>query len=202
MAFWTDATLQDPKRAYRFLVELGTMENNAQWYAKSVTKPSFTVGTTDHKFLNHTFYYPTRTEWEEVTVTLVDPVSPDAANSTLAIMKASGYDPSQLSMANMGTTSSKTAAVTALGGVKIMQVDSLSNPIETWTLWNAFITGAKFSELSYDSDDMSTIELTFRYDWAYLTTAVSSPVGSISNEITSELGQTTLDQNTYFEPGS
>ena len=48
MGFWTDATLQDPKRAYRFLVTLGTMENGAQWYAKSVTKPSFKIGTTEH----------------------------------------------------------------------------------------------------------------------------------------------------------
>ena len=41
MAFWTDATLQDPKRGYRFLVDLGRMPNGATWYAKSVKKPSF-----------------------------------------------------------------------------------------------------------------------------------------------------------------
>ena len=202
MGFWTDATLQDPKRAYRFLVTIGTMENGAQWYAKSVSKPSFTIGTTEHKFLNHTFYYPTRTEWEEVTLTLVDPVSPDAANQTLAIVKASGYDPSLLTAASYGTTSSKAAAVSALGGVKIEQIDSVSNPIETWTLWNAFITGAKFAELAYDSDDMSTIELTFRYDWAYLETVNSSMVGPINNEIMDLAGTDTRESNTYFKPGT
>jgi len=199
MGFWTDATMQDPKRAYRFLVTIGTMENGAQWYAKSVTKPSFTIGTTEHKFLNHTFHYPTGTEWDEVTLTLVDPVSPDAANQTLAIIAASGYDPSKLTSADYGTTTSKAAAVSALGGCIIEQIDSLSDPIETWTLWNAFITGAKFSELSYDSDDMSTVELTLRYDWAYLNTVVSSMVGPISNEIVGE--NATMDNNTYFKPG-
>lgn len=200
MGFWTDATLQDPKRAYRFLITLGTMENGAQWYAKSVTKPSFTIGTTEHKFLNHTFYYPTRTTWEEISLSLVDPVSPDAANSTLAIVKASGYDPSLLTAASYGTTTSKAAAIAALGGLKIQQVDSLNQPIETWTLWNAFLTGAKFKELAYESDDMSTIDLTVRYDWAYLETAVSSMVGPITNEIVGT--NATLNQNAYFKPGS
>lgn len=200
MGFWTDATLQDPKRAYRFLITLGTMENGAQWYAKSVTKPSFRIGTTEHKFLNHTFYYPTRTEWEEISLSLVDPVSPDAANSTLAIVKASGYDPSLLTAASYGTTTSKAAAIAALGGLKIQQVDSLNNPIETWTLWNAFLTGAKFSDLAYDSDDMSSIDLTVRYDWAYLETATSSQVGPVTNEIVGS--NATLEQNAYFKPGS
>ena len=200
MGFWTDATLQDPKRAYRFLVTIGTMENGAQWYAKSVTKPSFTIGSTEHKFLNHTFYYPTRTEWDEVTLTLVDPVTPDAANSTLAIVKASGYDPSLLTAASYGTTTSKAAAVSALGGIKIQQIDSVSNPIETWTLWNAFLTGAKFSDLAYDSDDMTTIELKVRYDWAYLEDTQAASVGPITNEIVGT--NATMNSDTYFKPGT
>tara|TARA_R110001583_G_scaffold16538_2_gene67692 strand:+ start:3717 stop:4313 length:597 start_codon:yes stop_codon:yes gene_type:complete len=198
MGFWTDATLQDPKRAYRFLVTIGTMENGAQWYATKVKKPSFKIGSTEHKFLNHTFHYPTRTEWEEISLTLVDPVSPDAANSTMAIIKASGYDPSLLTAASYGTTTSKSAAVSALGGIKIEQIDSLSNPIETWTLWNPFITGVNLSELSYDSDDMSTIELSFRYDWAYLETVTASAVGPITNEIVGT--NATLQETTYFKP--
>ena len=200
MGFWTDATLQDPKRAYRFLVTLGTMENGAQWYAKSVTKPSFTIGTTEHKFLNHTFYYPTRTEWSEITLTLVDPVSPDAANSTLAIVKASGYDPSLLTSATYGTTTSKKAATSALGSLKIQQVDSKNSPIETWTLWNPFLTGAKFSDLAYDSDEMSSIELSVRYDWAYLETENASQVGPITNEIVG--ANKTLEQREYFKIGT
>ena len=171
MGFWTDATLQDPKRAYRFLVTLGTMENGAQWYAKSVTKPSFTIGTTEHKFLNHTFYYPTRTEWSEITLTLVDPVSPDAANSTLAIVKASGYDPSELTRGSYGTTTSKAAAVAALGGLKIQQVDSKNDPIETWTLWNAFVEEVDFGgTLSYGDEKLTEIGLKIKYDWARIET--------------------------------
>ena len=54
------------------------MPDGATWYAKSVTKPEVTIGTSEHQFLNHTFYYPGNVKWNLVTVELVDPVSPDA----------------------------------------------------------------------------------------------------------------------------
>ena len=60
--FGDDVTLKDPKRKFRFKVEFNGI-NAAQrgallWYASSATKPSFAVATAEHKFLNHTFYYP------------------------------------------------------------------------------------------------------------------------------------------------
>jgi len=39
-------------------------------------------------------------------------------------------------------------------------------PIEIWTLNNAFIKSAKYGDLDYSSDDLRTVEMTFRYDWA------------------------------------
>jgi len=179
--FWTDATAQDPKRNYRFLVTIGSMEFGAQWIAKSVSRPSFTVETTEHSFLNHTFYYPTRTKWDEITCTLVDPVTPDAALQTAQIVKASGYDPSILTSVDYGTTTTKAAAVGALNSVTIAMVEGIHSGdshkpfIEKWTLHAPFLTGAKFSELAYDNDDLSTIELTIRYDWAMLEVNPGTP---------------------------
>ena len=170
--FWTDSTAQDPKRNYRFLVSIGNMDNGAQWFAKSVSRPNFTIDSTEHNFLNHTFYYPTRTKWDEITCTLVDPVTPDAANQTLQIIKASGYDPSILTTTDYGTTTTKAAAVGALGSVTISVVEGVHSGdatlpfLEKWTLHSPFITGVSFSELAYDNDDLATIELKFRYDWA------------------------------------
>ena len=96
MAFWTDAQNKDPKRAYRFIVNIGNMPNGAQWYAKAVKKPAITITEVDHSFLNHKFYYPGRAEWDTVEVTLVDPVSPDAAANTAASERCgtrAGHDP-------------------------------------------------------------------------------------------------------------
>ena len=38
--------------------------------------------------------------------------------------------------------------------------------IEEWKLKNAFLKGVTFSDLSYDNDELRTIDMTWRYDWA------------------------------------
>jgi len=192
MAFWTDATFEDPKRAYRFLVDIGKMPNGATWYAKSCKKPEISISTIEHNFLNHKFYYPGRAEWAEVTVTLVDPVSPDAAINTAALIRASGYNPPK--NVNDAATISKQAATTALGQVRISQINSLGDAVETWTLWNPFIIGVTYGDLDYSSDEMTEITMTLRYDWAIIETQISSDTGAEWN------GQE-VDNNTFFNPG-
>ncbi len=188
MAFWTDATNKDPKRQYRFLVTLGNMPNGATWYAKTVKKPESTITNVEHNFLNHKFYYPGRAEWAECTVTLVDPVSPDAAANIAAILRQSGYTPPMT--VNDVTTMSKQSAVAALGTVVISQIDSEGNALETWTLWNPFIIGASFGDLDYSGDDLTEVSLTLRYDWAVLETATAAEVP----------GQEGV--NEFFKPGT
>ena len=177
MAFWTDATNKDPKRQYRFLVQLGNMPNGATWYAKTCKKPEITITTVEHNFLNHKFYYPGRTEWAEVSVTLVDPVSPDAAANTSAIITAAGYHPP--ANVNDTTTMSKQKAVKALGTVVISQLDAEGRAMETWTLNNAFIISATFGDLDYSGDELTEIALGIRYDWADLETYVGSEKGPV-----------------------
>ena len=172
MGFWTDATLQDPKRQYRFLVSLGRMPNGATWYAKKVKKPSFSINPIEHKFLNHTFYYPGRVTWGDVTVELVDPVSPDAAINTVAMVRAGGYQPPNT--VTDVTTISKKNAVEALNSVTIEQIDAAGNAVETWRLENAWISGVEFGELDYSGDELTTITMTLKYDWASITSGVEA----------------------------
>ena len=73
MAFWGGQgnAMVDPKRSFRWLVTFGTKHNKLHdWYAKSANKPSFTVGETPHRFVNHTFFYPGRVEWQTIDIVL------------------------------------------------------------------------------------------------------------------------------------
>ena len=57
MAFWTDKT--NPKRKYNFEVSISAAGGLIQnYYAKTATKPTFTIAAGEHNYLNHTFYYP------------------------------------------------------------------------------------------------------------------------------------------------
>ena len=196
MPFWTDAQGRDPKRGYRFLVQLAGYPAGAEWYAKKVKKPSFQINNVEHKFLNHAFQYPGRLTWNEVTVELVDPVQPDATLNTAAIIRASGYNPPSAT-SPYGATISKKAAVAALGTVVITQIDDTGTAIEKWTLQNAWISKVEFGELSYDSDELIGVSLTLQYDWATIWASEKPETGAVTPDLIK------VDEfNEFFQLGS
>ena len=174
MAFWSDATGQDPKRQYRWIMLINDIP---AYTLKKANKPSFTVTESVHKYLNHLYYYPGRVEWNTVEVTLADPVEPDMANTIAAIIKESGYAPEGAE--NNQTTMSKQKAVTALGNLlKIQQIDGEGAMVEEWELVNPWIKDVKFGELDYEGDDLTEITIELRYDWASLKTRTEGGKGT------------------------
>ena len=166
--FWTSSQVS-PKRQFRFLVTIGSMPSGARWYTKKVNKPKVTVNPASHKFLNHTFYYPGNVTWNEITVEMVDPVSPDASINLSRILFDSGYVPP--TDVNSTTTISKRQAVDAVQSVVIEQIDSDGAVVERWTLNNPFITDVDYGgTLAYGEDALSTVSVKFRYDWATIET--------------------------------
>jgi hypothetical protein len=174
MSFWSDAKLEQ-KRGYRWLVTMGTMH---QWIAKSVTKPSITISETSHKFINHTFWYPGRVEWNSIDMTLIDPVTQDAAMTLMLLVEKAGYQVPEKVATEGWKTISKLKGVEAVNKYLIQQIDSEGNPIETWTLHNPWIKSVSFGNLSYDDDSILSISLGIRYDWAYLATK-NGPITSM-----------------------
>jgi hypothetical protein len=183
MPFWSeahDSTTRDPKRKFRFQVSFDAITDpngngSVLWYAKTVSKPSFQVATTEHKYLNHTFYYPGTVTWQDVSISIVDPVNPDMSITLARILEKSGYilpgnavDPASLA------TMSKGGAVGALGQVSVVQLDGDGAEIERWTLWNAFLTEVKFGDLEYGSDELLQLDLVLKYDWARIETTAGS----------------------------
>ena len=134
------------------------------WWAKTATTPGYDVTEVTHDFLDNKYYYPGRVTWTEVTLTLVDPVSPDAVGQTNALLEAMGY----VIPATDATlsTMSKSAAKEALGNIVIQVLDADGEARETWTLQNPFIKSVKYGDLDYANDELRTITMGIRYDWA------------------------------------
>tara|TARA_R110002020_G_scaffold52021_6_gene146723 strand:- start:2852 stop:3475 length:624 start_codon:yes stop_codon:yes gene_type:complete len=169
-AFWTDNQFRDPKRAYRFVVQMtpgGASGTSVTWFVKKVGKPAVNVSESQHTYLNHTFYYPGRVSWNTINMTLVDPVSPDATAIFMKYLQDSGYQPP--SDQNTIQTLSKNKATGGLGVVSIQQIDGDGIVIEQWDLNNAWIKSVSLGDLDYESDALSMINLEIRYDWAELT---------------------------------
>jgi hypothetical protein len=148
---------------------------------KSVDKPGFSINETSHNFYGHYFYYPGQLSWDELSVTLVDPVDPDSSQALMKVLGRAGY------RAPGGTfgartedgglfTISKAEAVDALGPkIQIEQRGAENAKLETWSFVNPWIKSVKFGNLAYDSDAMLDIQLTIRYDFAELETHTKPP---------------------------
>lgn len=177
MPFWNLAS-SEPRRAHRFLLNLPNLAADDQrstyqeYLCKTVTKPSYTIGETEHKFLGNTYYYPGAVTWEAVTAQLVNAVDPDGNAILMSALYRAGYmDPNQQASiyngdGNLPATPNKQDALDALGDVIIRELDGSGLEIGLWELKNPFITTVKFGDLDYSTEDLLNIDITFRYDFA------------------------------------
>ena len=178
MPFWNLAS-SEPRRAHRFLLNLPNLAADDQrstyqeYLCKTVTKPSYTISETEHKFLGNTYYYPGAVTWENVTAQLVNAVDPDGNAILMSALYRAGYmDPNQQAAIYEGTandllgTPNKADALAALGDVIIRELDGNGLAVGMWELKNPFITNVKFGDLDYGTEDLLNIDITFRYDFA------------------------------------
>ncbi len=180
--FWNSTELE-PKRQFKFLLILpgapDQPESGVETYLiKSVAKPSVTIATgASVQFMQHTFKYPGRLTWSDISVTLIDTVRIDDTSSRLAtVIKNSGYViPANLNDAQFSF--SKRDATNALNKPRIQQIkagdpgnDVSPEIIEEWTLWNAWVNSVNFGALDYSNDSIVNLTMGITYDWAEYTT--------------------------------
>ena len=173
MPFWT-AVETEPKRSFRYLFYMQGRGTGVQPYAvQSVKKPSFTIdGQVQAKYIQHTFKYPGRVMWQDVTVTIIDPRgagpfgNDDAAKTLDIILRDSGYRPPESDNQVTRASISKSKAVGAMGTPFLDEIDAEGNPISKWTLKNPYLANVDYGQLSYNEDSLVTYTLTISYDYA------------------------------------
>jgi hypothetical protein len=174
--FWNSAAAE-PKRKFRWVLSLAGGASGLAipaYIIKKVTKPTITVSEVKHSFINHSFYYPGRVEYNEIEFTLVDPVDLNAAEIMSAILLESGYEFPTGETEATAQTMTKAKSVGAMGEIKITQMDGNGTTVEEWTLTNAWIKEVSHGDLDYESDDLSEITVKLRYDWAAMTAGPST----------------------------
>ena len=179
MAFWTDKQGGiEPKRAFRWVLKIpgGGGTTIDSWIVTRVERPTISLNEQEHAFLNHTFYYPGRVTYSEVSFTLVDPIDADAAWRVLKLIEESGY--TVPTTANVGfaagrSTVSKKQANQALESMTLIQLDAEGGELENWIFINPWVKEVSFSELNYEDDSLTTIDVQIRFDRAIYDPAAS-----------------------------
>jgi hypothetical protein len=125
---------------------------------KSSAKPSIANGeiTLDH--INVQRYVKGKSVWSTLSVSLYDPIVPSAAQAVMEWIRlhhesATGRD---------GYSSFYKKEI------KLRQLSPLGEIIEEWILHGTYITDANFGSLDWSTEDVVSIDLTLRYDWAFL----------------------------------
>ena len=182
MSFWS-VTGPEPKRNHRWYVTFsGVNLPQLQYALKKVDKPKAKVGEITHKYLNHSFYYPGRLEWESIQMTFASIAQPDATQLINGVLLAAGYGvPKTASGPDQVSTIGKNKFAGAIGrtiDIKQVNADGIVN--ERWVLNNPFFTNVTFGSLDYANEEIVEIQCTVRYDWAQLADA--NPLLAVSNE--------------------
>jgi hypothetical protein len=145
----------EPKTGNRFIMEINGIES---YMIKTAARPTvqFEVITMEH--INVKRKLKGKGEWQDVTITLYDPIVPSGAQQVMEWIRTSHE--SITGRDGYNTFYKKDITFYLLGPV--------GDKVEQWTLKGAFISQANFGELDWASNDPLSIELTLTYDYAIL----------------------------------
>lgn len=175
--------------------------------AQTCDRPGFKIGATEHKYFDKSFWHPGRVVWEPnpLTAKLVDiqkggGSTSDTSEMLLKVFAKAGLN-GVIQTTGQVQTVGKAAASTALGDVTIRVLNSALNELpdaaagaggaggasnpdvlapataELWTLKNAWLESIKPEALDYGAEDLLTVTIAIRYDWAeYQPHGATEPV--------------------------
>ena len=165
MPFWNEPDAQ-PKLAFKWFASFGSGVDTIQTYTlRTFQRPSFTINTTEYLWINDVNFKPGVLTWNPIEITLTDgeDIKDNNASKLYALLKKSGYTSGQEGISNI----QKKKSSFALGGqVYFQQIDSKAVVLETWKLINPFLEAVNFGQGNYSSEEIITISLTIRYDYA------------------------------------
>tara|TARA_R100000700_G_C3154151_1_gene131897 strand:- start:504 stop:1097 length:594 start_codon:yes stop_codon:yes gene_type:complete len=172
------STSIDSVRAYQFEVRFTglpdpSLGDSLTLAAKQVSPINVTVEDIVVDRVNDKMYYPGKYTPESVTVTFdnlyVQQSSPQMWNWFKTI-----YDPMTGDMTQNSAPGGAGGTLGAFKAMKmtIVELDNTSQPHANIELYGVYPTGVRFSEKNYSTNEFSTLEATFRYDFVdYFKTA-------------------------------
>jgi hypothetical protein len=125
---------------------------------KSSAKPQISNGEIALDHINVKRYVKGKSVWNTITVSLYDAIVPSGAQAVMEWVR----------LHHESATGRDGYATFYKKDVTIHQLSPLGEVIEEWILHGTYITDSNFGTLDWGSEDVVSIEMTLRYDWAFL----------------------------------
>ena len=145
----------EPKMKNRVIMNIDGIDS---YLIKTANRPTiqFEPITLDH--INVKRKLKGKGEWQDVEITLYDPIVPSGAQQVMDWVRTS----------HESLTGRDGYADFYKKDVNFFMLGPVGDKIEQWTLKGAFITNAAFNDLDWASNDPAEITLTLSYDYAIL----------------------------------
>ena len=148
----------EPLRKNRWLLRFPADLGIQEWWCSSAKRPSIKQEAKAIPFLNTETYVVGRYTWGEIQVTLNDPIGPSASQAVMEWVR----------LHSESVTGRQVYAAGYKRDVELEMLDPTGVSVSKWILKNAFCTSADFGDLNYNQDDLATITITLKYDYAIL----------------------------------
>jgi hypothetical protein len=148
----------EPKMKNRYYMEMTSVGIPA-YMVKTANRPEINFETVKIDHINVYRKLKGKGEWQDLNITLYDPVVPSAAQLVMEWVRLS----------HESITGRDGYAEFYKKDITFYMLGPVGDKVEQWTLKGAFITKAAFGELDFsNTNEPVTIDLTLTYDYAIL----------------------------------
>jgi hypothetical protein len=145
----------EPKMKNRFIMEWDGVPG---YMVKTANRPSiqFEKVTLDH--INVKRQLKGKGEWQDIQITLYDPIVPSAAQAVMEWVRLS----------HESITGRDGYADFYKKDIDLYMLGPVGDKVENWKIKGAYINQAQFGELDFSSNEPAMVTLTLTYDYAIL----------------------------------
>ena len=148
-------TAYEPKMSNRFIMYI---DGIPAYLVKAASRPSLDQGEVILDHINVERKLKGKTRWQDVTVTLYDPVVPSGAQAVMEWVRL--HHESLTGRDGYSTQYKK--------DITFHSLSPTGEKIEEWTLKGAFILDTNFGQMDWGTEESVQIEMTLKYDYAVL----------------------------------
>ena len=146
----------EPKMKNRFVMQIDGIDS---YLVKAAQRPTITFEPVVLDHINVKRKLKGKGEWQDITITLYDPIVPSGAQKVMEWVRLS----------HESITGRDGYAEFYKKDISFYMLGPVGDKVEQWTLKGAFITKASFGELDFsNTNEPVTIDLTLTYDYAIL----------------------------------
>jgi hypothetical protein len=147
----------EPKMKNRYYMEMTSVGIPA-YMVKTANRPEINFETVKIDHINVYRKLKGKGEWQDLNITLYDPVVPSAAQLVMEWVRLS----------HESITGRDGYADFYKKDLDFYMLGPVGDKIEQWKIKGAFILSANFGDVAFDSNEPATIELTLAMDYAIL----------------------------------